>query len=143
VISVNVIGTKAVQYKLGKVAVVCGGENLERALVFGGLLGINRAKQIAPIRTGNLRRSLHIGGHSGASGGLVSTTGTDVGGNQHSPVSATVLAGTNVEYARYLEEGTSRMSARPYLRPAFDESAQAIAHEVGASMAAIIRAAVR
>jgi len=29
-------------------------------------------------------------------------------------------AGTNVDYGRYLELGTSRMAPRPYLRPALD-----------------------
>lgn len=31
-----------------------------------------------------------------------------------------VDVGTNVEYAPYVELGTSRMSARPYLRPALE-----------------------
>ena len=34
----------------------------------------------------------------------------------------TVHIGTNVEYADYVERGTSRMSAQPYLRPAYDMS---------------------
>jgi len=31
-----------------------------------------------------------------------------------------VVVGTNVEYAPWLEYGTRRMSARPFIRPAFD-----------------------
>ncbi len=32
-----------------------------------------------------------------------------------------VHIGTNVEYAPYIEAGTSRMKARPYLRPAVED----------------------
>ena len=34
----------------------------------------------------------------------------------------TVYVGTNVEYAPYQELGTSRMDARPFLRPAFENN---------------------
>lgn len=34
---------------------------------------------------------------------------------------ATVYLGTNVEYAPYVEFGTSKMEARPYLKPAFND----------------------
>ena len=169
-ISVTVIGDKVTSQRLMRGSLSVGGENLERALAFGGLLGINVAKRIAPLKTGNLRRSLHIGGHAGMSGGLSDTTGTDVGGNMHTPTSATLLCGTNVSYAKALEEGADPhdirpknkqalywkglahpvmvvhhpgMAARPYLRPAFDETAPAIIREVGVSMMAILRAAVR
>lgn len=56
------------------------------------------ATQRAPVRTGNLRRSIH---HA------IDT-----------PHHATV--GTNVEYAPYVEYGTSRMAAQPYLTPAVE-----------------------
>jgi HK97 gp10 family phage protein len=61
-----------------------------------------RAKQLAPVDTGRLRSSItHSLGND--SDGLVG------------------LAGTNVEYARHVEFGTSRMGARAFLRPALDE----------------------
>jgi len=58
-----------------------------------------RAKELAPVDTGRLRASIthEIGADSQ---GLVATVGT------------------NVVYAPFLEYGTSRMSARPFLRPA-------------------------
>lgn len=59
-------------------------------------------KEFAPIRTGNLMRSIHteIG-----DGGLSAEIGTDV------------------EYAPFVEYGTSRMAPQPYMRPAFDRHA--------------------
>ena len=38
--------------------------------------------------------------------------------------------GTNIEYGPYVELGTSRMRAQPYLRPAYDERKQEALKEV-------------
>jgi HK97 gp10 family phage protein len=35
-------------------------------------------------------------------------------------VSDGVIVGTNIEYAKYLEYGTSKMQARPFLLPALN-----------------------
>ena len=58
----------------------------------------NVAKQIVPVDTGRLKSSIQISN-------LVER-----------PASAEV--GTNVEYAPFVEFGTSRQRAQPYLRPA-------------------------
>ena len=56
------------------------------------------AKAACPVRTGVLRNSI-----------------------AHEPKSATEEAvGTGVEYAPYVELGTCKMSAQPYLRPAVE-----------------------
>lgn len=61
----------------------------------------NRAKQLCPVDTGNLRSSISFRiEHVGA---------TTVG-----------VVGTNVEYAPYVEYGTRRMAAQPFLRPALE-----------------------
>jgi HK97 gp10 family phage protein len=59
----------------------------------------NRAKKLCPVDTGRLRSSLDwsIELESGKMYGIV---------------------GTNVEYAIYVEFGTTRMAAQPYLIPA-------------------------
>lgn len=59
------------------------------------------AKRMCPVDTGRLRSS--IVDEMGSDGeGLVARIGSDV------------------EYAAYVELGTSRMGAQPYLRPALD-----------------------
>ena len=61
------------------------------------------AKIACPVDTGNLRSSIQ--------------TEVDETGNN---VIATV--GTATEYAAYVEYGTKRMAARPYLVPAFESN---------------------
>lgn len=65
-----------------------------------GLLAENYAQKKCPVDTGNLRGSI--------------THEVDTGDNA-------VYVGTNVEYAPYVELGTSRQKAQPFLRPAASE----------------------
>lgn len=65
-----------------------------------GLLAENYAAKRCPVDTGNLRGSI---AHE-----------VDAGGNA-------VYIGTNVEYAPYVELGTSHQRAQPFLRPAASE----------------------
>ena len=55
-----------------------------------------RAKSIVPVDTGNLKNSIQTEMES----------------------DLTAVVGTNVEYAPYVEYGTYKMAARPYLGPA-------------------------
>lgn len=65
-----------------------------------GLLAENYAAKKCPVDTGNLRGSI--------------TYEVDTDGRA-------VYIGTNVEYAPYVELGTSRQKAQPFLRPAASE----------------------
>jgi len=62
-----------------------------------------RAKEIVPVRTGNLKNSIMF---EILKGGFAAEIGT------------------HVEYAPYVEFGTSRMRAKPYLVPSFEQSVQ-------------------
>ncbi len=70
-------------------------EALRQGLEMVGLQGEKHAKALCPVDTGNLRNS------------ITHTTDDD-----------SAYIGTNVEYAPYVEFGTSRQKAQPYLRPA-------------------------
>ena len=72
-------------------------EQIERALIAIGLTAESHAKDHCPVDTGRLRNSIS---HQ-----------VDMGDRS-------AIIGTNVEYAAYVELGTSRMRAQPYLRPA-------------------------
>ena len=73
---------------------------IEKALEMMGLQCEKYAKMDAPKDTGRLQNSITH----------------EVAMNEEA-----VYIGTNVEYAPYLEMGTSRMEARPYLKPAVNE----------------------
>lgn len=73
---------------------------IDRALEEIGLAAEGYAKRACPVDTGNLRNSIT---HAVASS------------------EDAVYVGTNVEYAPYVETGTRRTAAQPFLRPAATE----------------------
>lgn len=73
---------------------------IDRALEEIGLAAEGYAKRACPVDTGNLRNSIT---HA-------------VEGSEDA-----VYIGTNVEYAPYVEMGTRRTAAQPFLRPAATE----------------------
>jgi len=74
-------------------------EQLARAAEIIGMIAESYAKQSCPVDTGNLRNSI--------------THATEDEGR-------TVVIGSAVEYAPYVELGTSRQKPQPYLRPAIE-----------------------
>lgn len=75
---------------------------IEKALTIIGLTAERYAVEACPVRTGNLREKI-----------------------THKPVNTenAVYIGTNVEYAPYVELGTSRQKPQPFLRPAASDHA--------------------
>ena len=80
---------------------------VQRAIEKGCLSIEADAKQVCPVRTGNLRASIH----------------TEI-----QPLRGEV--GTNVQYAPYVEFGTSKQVAQPYLEPAFLKNKDRIINEI-------------
>ena len=88
------------------------------------------AKQMAPVKTGTLKRSI-LSNWSGAVGSRkvvwpeekrkVGNTIVHIkAGKTEAPVphGLKAVVGTNIEYGAAIEGGTPRMAAQPYLRPA-------------------------
>lgn len=84
---------------LGEIGKATDAQLAKAAEIIGGMAE-SYAKQVCPVDTGNLRNSI--------------THSTE--NNWH-----TVVIGTNVEYAPYVEMGTVKMRPRPYLRPAIEQ----------------------
>lgn len=71
-----------------------------KVVVATGLAVEAEAKETAPVKTGNLRRSIHM-----------------------QPIDPThVEVGTDVEYAPYQEYGTANMSAHPFIIPSIEHA---------------------
>jgi HK97 gp10 family phage protein len=75
----------------------------EQSLLQAGMVVERSAKQKAPVDTGRLRSSI----------------ATRLNSSKDTVV---VEVGTNVEYAPYVEFGSSRSPAKPFLLPAFTEN---------------------
>lgn len=146
-------GSARLEAKFRRMREAARGKMIERALTAGALLIQNGAKRRAPARTGNLRRSIHIGGHEDLApdnAGVV-----NVVGQVSQPVvrehGAEVFVGTNVEYARRIEYGFQgadslgrnySQAAQPYLRPAVDEEGRAAQREAVEALAELMRKAM-
>jgi len=145
-VAIQVLGEKEVAIRLNRAMVAASrGDTLERALVGGAMLPVKAAKDICPKFTGNLARSIHIGGHVR---NALPEGASNIGGNVNGPGFAQIQAGTNLEYAPDVEYGTSAhvilpktkkalhwggdggpvlakvnhpgTAAQPFMRPAFD-----------------------
>lgn len=80
---------------------------LNRVVLRAGVRVENKAKQRCPVDTGNLRSSIRSKAESVKAEGGTNTV--------------EVTVGSSVEYAPYVELGTSRMGPRPYLRSSIAE----------------------
>lgn len=76
---------------------------IEQALIAIGMTAETYAKENCPVDTGRLRNSI--------------THEVEMGDKS-------AIIGTNVEYAAFVELGTSKMKARPYLRPAAESHSE-------------------
>lgn len=87
---------------------------LEKAVLKGALKVEGDAKRDCPHDTGYLRASITHQFYKNAAEPFA-------------------LVGTNVEYAPYVENGTSKQAPQPYLRPAFEKNIDDIQEEIKAA----------
>jgi HK97 gp10 family phage protein len=90
--------------------------SVPKALLGAALIVEGAAKGLSPVDTGNLRGSI-----------------THVVETDHAKV------GTNVEYSIWVEAGTSKMAAQPYLRPGLDNNKRKVEQYMGQVFAAAIK----
>ena len=95
-------------------------EQVQQVLMNGAIRVAERARELVPVRTGHLLASIR----------------TEVGDAEDSSEAfspVTVVA--DAEYASFVEFGTSRMEAEPFMQPAVDEIEPEIIEEVDAVLA--------
>jgi len=105
----TVTGAETIAAKFAAAAAVVPAVAVPSALDKAGLLVLSRAKQKAPVDTGNLR-------------GLIA---------KERPSPAEVDVVSPAEYSIYQEMGTYKMAAHPFMRPALDESQGQIEELIG------------
>ena len=115
--TIRITGIEALKAKFDQLSDDAGGTKVRAALRAGGMVVMNAAKANAPVLTGNLRRSIAI---------------VDGPGPQE------ITIGTDVEYAPFVEFGTSKMAAQPYLRPAIDENHDAVIGAIEDALSALL-----
>lgn len=111
-------------------------QKIEVGLEECGMMMETFAKGKCPVDTGRLRNSIThaVGGSSvtgsyhadtarGGSQGFGTYNGTVGTRGDHS-----VSVGTNVEYAPYVEMGTSKMGARPFIEPSVSDHLNQFKH---------------
>jgi HK97 gp10 family phage protein len=114
-------GREELKKQFNSVAEAVGTAKARTALKAGGLVIQNDAKRRAPYLTGTLRRSIAM---------------------EDGPGATEITIGTDVEYAGFVEFGTYKMAARPYLRPAFDENIPEVTRTIAEALSDLIEAAL-
>lgn len=110
----RIIGTKQLRDKIKALGILVEREAVRTALIAGALPLQNKVKQLAPVKSGTLRRSYHT-----------------------ERVGKVVVVGTDVAYAAAQEFGKN-----PHFRPALDATRQKITEEFSKALAHIIDQAV-
>lgn len=137
-IRARVVGGAELSRKFRKLEKVVQSRILEAALISGALVIQNEWKIRAPYKSGNYKRSIHIGGHTELAPDF---QGSDIGAQDAEPGRARVVVGTNITdppYPMFLEYGTSRMSARPSAGPALRSKKSEAVKEVGEAFREIV-----
>lgn len=111
-LTIAIEGEAFAKSQLKKVVSKVGEENLGKAIMAGAYILEGAAKVEAPVDTGALRNSIHSK--------LISTSLTSA--------EAEIVA--DVLYALFVELGTYRQKANPYMRRAINGNAPAIANAV-------------
>ena len=95
----------------------------------GADIVVASARSKAPVLSGNLQRSINKN-EVWVRGGIIDVmVGVEV--NE-------IFSKADGYYARFIEKGTSRMKARPYLRPALNENKVQIQNKIEADLKEVI-----
>lgn len=150
-VTISIQGMAGAQDRIARMLAALTAERMEAAGISGAMKIVNEAKRNAPVLSGTLRRSIHVGGHTMETGGLPEGV-KDLGKGEMSAQKVNIRVGTDLEYAARIEYGFTGADSRgrhynqppkPYLRAAFDEHKSAAVKEVGAALKILIEKALR
>jgi hypothetical protein len=113
-----------VRQALGRGALNLGYAVLADAQAEAPVRGAYRSTTVGGPIGGTLRRSLHaaawVDGQPVPGSASADENGKAIPSDYDIPTGIVVIVGTNSDYGWYVEGGTSRMGARPFLTPAWD-----------------------
>lgn len=115
-ITMTVRGGEQLRRNLDRLAGAQRRQAQQDGLEAGARIVETHAKVLCPVDTGFLRNSITV--------------------DEVTPMQAIIAPHT--DYAEYVEFGTSRMAAQPYMRPALDEHEGEIVQAVEATVAAFV-----
>jgi len=120
-------GDKKLIENLKKISRTASGRALRQAAKQGAEIIVQEAKRRAPVDTGTLRKSIR----------------SKFGKRSSDSVTVEIGPSSKAYYGYFVEFGTSRMAAQPFLRPAIDEHKQRAAEETKQAMVEAVLGEVR
>ena len=145
-LSMEIRGLDEFMRRLASLSTVTRDETIGTALLAGALVlkGYARAAIANPPKSGKIYKHGKVAHQASAPG---EAPATDIGQLYDSFSTkrdgAEARVDVHSEYAEALEFGSSKMAARPYLRPAMDEHKDAIVEAVASNFEAAIQRAMR
>ena len=150
-ITFNIEGLADLDRRLREFGPKIAANGLRAANYAGAAVMRDAVKQTVPVRTGQLQANIRIFKrqgpknvvtHSvGARGKRLKYANTAENRRKRRVGKRYTVDTRNSMVARFLEFGTSKMSARPFMRPAFERSVQATIEAVRARMAKAVEQA--
>jgi HK97 gp10 family phage protein len=151
-ITVKVDGLRDLQAALAELPKATQTAVLKRTLLKAAEPIVTKAKELAPVRTGALRKSIRAvaqskGGQAGkaafhatmkAGGTRKEAAAAARAANRANPSSADVvvlIGPARLPYAHMVEFGTSEMGPQPYMRPAWDANRERVLESIKADLA--------
>ena len=123
---IGVTGLAELEQKLLQLEKMTAAKAVRGALMTATRPMRDRARALAPVDTGNLVSQIRA--RSALAGQQRGTAAT-----------VHLLVGESGYYGSFIEFGTAKMAARPFLRPAFDETAPQVVERFRASLARRIK----
>lgn len=115
---------------------------LRRAVSSGAAVIRNEAKSRAPVATGEMQRDIMVKRERDTKGQMSATYSVFVRSGRKSRLSGkTRDVQKDSFYWRFVEFGTSKMPARPFIRPAFEAKKDVAVSTIGEALAAGIQKA--
>jgi HK97 gp10 family phage protein len=146
-LTVKITGGEELARKLAALSDAVAGDKLASAAMAGALPIQNRAKELAPYKTGTLRRSIHSEIEQSTRNRAEVAIGTDVEyaaiqefGGTIRPKRAKTLSWIGEDGQRVFAKSVT-VPAHPYLRPALDEEKDTAVREIGESLRILLEKA--